>query len=171
MATTADKPIQTIAINGFTGREPIPDDDAHYLAWKVARHHNAAVPAALEEEQAWNAYTSAETATEHAWQALDTTPTSEWAAAHHRWVKAEHALSAAASQWHSAATAMDQAWEDANWSDRALDFYAQAAAQAGVRELLGTNRPTSSHWVHLDVERRRREREQLAGKTLQRLPT
>ncbi|MGA4995962.1 hypothetical protein [Nonomuraea bangladeshensis] len=168
-STAADRPIKPINLNGFTGREPAPDDERHLL-WKVARRHNDAVPAALEEEQAWIAYSCAETATEQAWQALDTAPTSEWAAAHHRWVKAEQALGAATRRWHSAATAMDQAWEDANWSDRALDLYAVAAAQAGVRELLGTNRPTSSPWVHLDVEQRRREREQLAAKTLQRLP-
>ncbi|MFI6629298.1 hypothetical protein ACIBI7_10600 [Nonomuraea fuscirosea] len=172
MATaTAEKPIKLINVNGITGNEPAPDDNASYFTWKLVRRHNTAVPLALEEEQAWNAYISAEAVTEQAWQALDTAPTTDWAAAHHRWVKAEHALDAAARQWQSAAAAMDQAFDDANWSDRAFEFYEEVTRQAGIRELLCANRPTSSPWQALDVERRRREREQLAGKTLQRLPT
>ncbi|MEV0996760.1 hypothetical protein [Nonomuraea sp. NPDC050202] len=170
MATaTTEKPIKPITVNGITGNEPAPDDHAKYLVWKVVHRHNTAVPLALEEEQAWNGYISAEAATEQAWQALDTTHTTDWAAAHHRWVKAEQALDTAVRRWESAAAALEQAFDDAHWGDRTYEFYEEVTRQAGIRELLCANRPTSP-WQTLDVERRRREREQLAGKTLQHLP-
>ncbi|MFG1976995.1 hypothetical protein ACGFJC_47350 [Nonomuraea fuscirosea] len=171
MATTADLPIKTLKINEFTGNEPEPDDNDRYFAWKIARRHNTAVPLAQEEEQAWNAYTVAEEAAEQAWQALDSAPTSDWAATHHRWVKAEHSLDAAAGRWQSAAAAMDRAWDEVNWGDRAYDFYNQVLRQTGIRALMSANRPASHYSLQTQVQQRRREREKITKKTLALLAT
>ncbi|MET8006170.1 hypothetical protein [Nonomuraea glycinis] len=167
--TTTEKPIRQIKANGFTGSEPAPDDNDAYFVWKVVRFHNSAVPLALEEEQAWTTYAGAETAAEQAWQALSTTSTGDWAAAHHRWVVAEHALDTTARAWSSAAAEMERHWEENNWGDRSIDTYDQIVRQLDVRCLLSSNRGRSHYGLYLDLERRRRERETLTAKTLQRL--
>ncbi|MEU6713056.1 hypothetical protein ABZ897_16360 [Nonomuraea sp. NPDC046802] len=169
--TTTEKPIKLIIVNGFTGNEPEPDDNTSYLIWRVVRFHNASVPQAQAEEQTWKTYTAAEAAAEQAWQALDTTSTSEWVAAHHRWVKAEHELDTAAHAWECASRAMEDAWMSCNWGDRTIEVYEQVIREVGVRELIGAGRNKSSFSLASDLRSRRREREQLAGKTINRLPT
>ncbi|MEU4703383.1 hypothetical protein [Nonomuraea dietziae] len=172
MATaTAEHPIKSIIVNGIIGNEPEPDDNERYYIWKAVRFHNTAVPRAQEEEQAWNAFADAEIATEQAWRALESTPTNDWASAHHRWVLAEHELNIAARRWESAAAAMDKAWGDTNWSDRSLDVYDQIVRHLGVRDLLSAPRDKSHYSLHIDLEKRRREREENTRKTLVLLAT
>lgn len=59
---------------------------------------------------------------------------------------------------------------DASSSDRAFKLYDEVVTQVGMRMLLSANRPESHYSLRSKVDERRREREQLAGKTILRLP-
>uniref|UniRef100_UPI003F498263 hypothetical protein n=1 Tax=Streptosporangium sp. CA-235898 TaxID=3240073 RepID=UPI003F498263 len=172
ITTTEQKPIKSIAFNGINGTEsepPYASDPARHYTWKVVRYHNSAVPIAQDEDAAYTAYTEAKAEADTAWDALSSTETSRWMAAHHRWVVAETKLEGAARAWEQAYREFDALWMGNLFGETSSDVYDQILRASNVRDLRSVNRPGYYNLVS-DASETRRDREEITKKTLKHLP-
>ncbi|NYF44700.1 hypothetical protein [Streptosporangium sandarakinum] len=156
---------------GLTGRDTTPSygepgtpERRYYIAHQVAKHHNQAIDVARREAECYERFTAARAAADTAWNALADQKTTNWPAAHHRWVIAEEELADATKAWTSAARDYEEGVDRSLYGEEEHAYYAKIATETGNPMLFGPRESPDD--VVYELSERRCRRERLAAKTL-----
>ncbi|MFG3229374.1 hypothetical protein ACGF07_31955 [Kitasatospora sp. NPDC048194] len=157
--------VTRLAIRGFTGDEPKPEyagEGEDRRAWLAARYYNKLAPITAEGDKLSAAFDAARATAAQLWEALATTSTDQWLAAHHRWVLAEAAVTEIGDQVELCHRSHRYTEDGLTLSDHTFETLNEA-----IRQTPGTDWPGGVR-AYSDVfkaREQRNERERLAGKT------